>query len=135
MWHLTTFQKIATCQTSNRQSICLGVSPVISHYTYQVSAMCRTDCIDLPRQSYGCATCYPWSGDMCHTLIDPPVHVHVSIHYNFPCQLYGLYSQLPCQHCTNRTNSTVIIFLLVWKNEQIVISWSYDVRLITFKLC
>jgi hypothetical protein len=45
---------------------------------------------------------------------------------------YVLYSQLPCQHCTD---CTVNIFLPVWPNEQIVISWSYNVCLSPFKFC
>jgi hypothetical protein len=92
----------ATCPTSIHPHVCLGVCLVTCHCTchlWHVSYSCTT----LPRQSYGRATCHPYSGDTCHTLI---VHMYLSMStstvpyhvnrttctFSYHVALYGLYS-------------------------------------------
>jgi len=102
-------------------------------HTFHVSATCHTYCTDLPLQSYGHTTCHPCSGDMCHNLIGPTILFHINIHCTLPCQLYGHESCTICCHMSlyRLYNHH---FLPVWKNEQIVISKAYDVRLNPLKL-
>jgi hypothetical protein len=65
------------------------------------------------------------------SICDSPTCQHLpSQHANAPAT--SLYGQLPHQHCTDYTVSKI---LHVWKNEQNMISFSYDIRLSPFKLC
>jgi hypothetical protein len=51
--------------------------------------------------------------------------------YHITVRSYRLYGHLPRQHCTDCTVSKI---LHVWKNEQNMISFSYDICLSLFKL-
>jgi hypothetical protein len=98
---------------------------------------------------YRCATCHPCSGDMCHSLIGPPVtstsqstSVHGSTTYStmYPAtsviRLYDLYNHLPRGIVrTVQTTHSTSFFLPVWTNEQIMICGVYNVCFIPFKLC
>jgi len=78
---------------------------------------------------YNRSTCHPCNGDMCHSLINPPVPIHVSIHCILPCQLYSLYSQLP--HGTEQTIQSTLFCLFGQMNrpqylENTTSIWSYS---------
>jgi hypothetical protein len=140
-YHLPTNCHVSIVDSSTFLPTCLPsqqptVPSTSSHslFIYHVSYVCT----DLPRQSYGRATCHPCSGDMCHnisgplspstTQSTPTDHCHITIRSyilvhssgtSTPYRLYRLYNHQ---------------IFPVWKNEQIVISWSYDIRLSPFKL-
>jgi hypothetical protein len=98
-----------------------GVIPVTYHYTCHVSydptTVPSTCCMTLPRPSYGCAMCHPCSGDTCHTLIGPPVPIHVNIHVPFHiiCMTIQPVQSIAMWHWMDYT---INIFLHVWENEQ-----------------
>jgi hypothetical protein len=103
-WHHNTFPLTTTCKHPIRPRVYLATS---SHAN-SVVWTCHMS-------QYNSSTCHPSTAKSA----------------SLPHHLYRMYGQLPRQHCTDYT---VNKNLLVWKNEQNVISFTYSVCLSPFKL-
>jgi len=131
------------CQTIIHPSLCY----VSTQSTSTIPSMLASNVLDTLvncQMSYSCMTLSHQLVPSVTLVVVPHVtlwlvHLYLSMsipmyHSMLVVWTYDMYNHLPRQHCTDCTDCTVNIFLPIWKNEQIMISWSYDVSLIPFKL-
>jgi hypothetical protein len=124
MWHHTIRSNI--CHISEHDSTTCMPSQHAIVPTMSVRYHVLYDCMD--HAPSVCVMCHPCSGAMCHNMTRPPINtcprqqLSTSAFQIIAMSLYGPYSILPRQHCTNCTDCTVIKILPVWKYKQTVIT-------------
>jgi hypothetical protein len=85
------------------------IGPCICHVPYHLSRYLPSQPADIIHTTSSCATCHPYSGDMCHPLTGPTVPVICSITYHVSSPKaatsdvwsYDLYSQPTTWHYTD----------------------------------